>query len=273
MARRGRWLRLVGSLAVAATLLAACTAPTGSVTPGTHGGASTLAGFVPQSVVRIEGAGVVVVAGSIPCGGRVCASLSGGGRRSPPGPSSAAQGHEVLVNFDPPVSGGQPHLLIARDGRRPFTTDLVARLESAGACDLSPQPGGAVWSACPTGMLVSYLHAPRAAGPYRPVWDYAGTGGGGLVAVTARIAYRYTGIAAGGPATVPADALQRSTDAGRSFADAGPWPFAHRAGTAPAFVFLNERDGFGIGPAPTATRTPEVVETADAGRHWERALP
>lgn len=394
MAGYERWFGVVGSVVMAATVSTACTATIGSATSGTPRHASALERFVPRSIVRIVGAEAVVVAGSIPCGGRVCATLLWGSLgqsglvehwrhlNAPPIPPArdarslsvgdmsfangkdaydliapatpggatlvyatvdggdtwrlasvtpgtvlslvagtgafyaitarcgqdschdyslarstagtfqwsttpipatpgldqsevglAVQGHEVLVNFDPPVKGGQPHLLIARNGRGPFTMDLVPRLESVGACDLSPQPGGAVWATCPTGMLVSYFHAPRPAGPYRPVWEYAGTGGGGLVPVSATVAYRYTGVAVSTPEEVRADVLQRSTDAGGSFTEAGPWPFAHNVGTTPAFLFLDERDGFGLGPAPATTRTPEVVETADAGRHWEQVLP
>lgn len=390
MARWSRWSRVVGSL-VAASVLTGCGAATGSAT-SSQGAASGLEGFVPQSVVTIVGADAVVVAGSLPCGRRVCAALlrgrldhnglvrrwrrlgvppispardaasldvgdvafangedgydvippatpsaavvvyatvdggetwrrtsipsgtvlrleAGAGAfyaltarcgqdhchdyrlaRSTAGtgrwstsripatanltqPSLAVEGHDVLVNYDPPGRGGQPHLLISHNGRGPFAIDVIPALASVGACDLSPEPGGSVWAACPTGMLVSYLDAPRPAGPYRPVWDYTGTGGGGLVPVTATVAYRYTGIAARLPEKLPADVLQRSDDAGRTFAATGPWPFARNVGTTPRFWFLTPRDGFGLGPAPSAGQAPEVVETTDAGRNWKLVLP
>lgn len=185
----------------------------------------------------------------------------------------AVSGNEVLVNFDPPVADGEAHLLIASDGRPPFHVHLVPHLVSVAACDLSPQPGGAVWASCPTGMMVSYLRAPSPAGPYTSVWDYAGTGGGGLVPVTGKVAYRYTGIPELRPDKLPGDTLQRSTNAGRSFVDAGPWPFAHSAGTTPQFLFLNQQDGFGLGPTGGNDPTVAVFETDDAARHWSRALP
>jgi len=173
----------------------------------------------------------------------------------------AVSGTEVLVDFDPPVAGGEPHLLVASGGRSPFEVHLVPQLESVAACDLSPQPGGAVWASCPTGMLVSVLHAPSVDGPFASVWDYAGTAGAGLVPVTGTVAYRYTGVPALEPEKIPGDTLQRSTNAGRSFVDVGPWPFGHSTGTTPQFLFLDEQDGFGLGPAPGAHATPAVFET------------
>jgi hypothetical protein len=173
----------------------------------------------------------------------------------------AVSGKELLVNFDPLVKGGEPHLLIASDGRPPFRIHLVSQLVSVAACDLSPQPGGAVWASCPTGMLVSVLHAPSVDGPFASVWDYAGTAGAGLVPVTGTVAYRYTGVPALEPEKIPGDTLQRSTNAGRSFVDVGPWPFGHSTGTTPQFLFLDEQDGFGLGPAPGAHATPAVFET------------
>lgn len=185
----------------------------------------------------------------------------------------AVQGTEVLLNFQPAVNGGQPHLLIAPNSRGPFEVHLVRQLVSVGACGLNSQPGGAVWASCPTGMLVSYLHSPSADGPYVAVWHYAGTGGGGLVPVTGNIAYRYTGIAVRSSEKLPGDVLQRSTNGGRTFTDAGPWPFARNVGTTPRFLFLDEQDGFGLGPTPTNAASSEVVETADGGRHWTQVLP
>lgn len=185
----------------------------------------------------------------------------------------AVSGDEVLVNFDPPVAGGEAHLLVASGGRPPFTVHLVPQLVSVAACDLSPQPGGAVWASCPTGMMVSYLHAPSPDGPYTSVWAYAGTGGGGLVPVTGKVAYRYTGIPELRPDKLPGDTLQRSTNAGRSFVDTGPWPFAHNTGTTPQFLFLNRQDGFGLGTTTGKDPTAAVFETDDAGRHWTQTLP
>jgi hypothetical protein len=185
----------------------------------------------------------------------------------------AVSGNEVLVNFDPPVAGGEAHLLIASGGRPPFEVHLVPQLVSVAACDLSPQPGGAVWASCPTGMMVSYLRAPSPAGPYTSIWDYAGTGGGGLVPVTGKVAYRYTGIPELRPDKLPGDTLQRSTDAGRSFVDPGPWPFAHSTGTTPQFLFLNRQDGFGLGQTRATRATVAVFQTDDAARHWTQVLP
>ena len=122
-------------------------------------------------------------------------------------------------------------------------------------------------------MLVSYLHSPRAYGPYVVVWAYAGTGGGGLVPVDGHVAYRYTGIPASAPEKLPGDVLQRSTNGGRTFTDVGPWPFARNVGTEPRFLFLDEQRGFGLGTAPGGPTTSELVETSDGGRHWERVLP
>jgi len=184
----------------------------------------------------------------------------------------AVSGKEVLVNFDPPVAGGEAHLLIASGGRPPFKVHLVPQLVSAAACGLSPQPGGAVWASCPTGMMVSYLRAPSPDGPYTSVWDYAGTGGGGLVPVTGKVAYRYTGIPQLRPDKLPGDTLQLSTNAGRSFVDAGPWPFAHSTGTTPQFLFLNQQDGFGLGPTKGNDATVAVFETDDGARHWTPGL-
>lgn len=183
----------------------------------------------------------------------------------------AVQGTEVFLDFQPPVQGAKPHVLVARDGRGPFKAYVVPRLESVGACSLDPQPGGAVWASCPTGMMVSYLHSQSVAGPYAGVWAYAGTGGGGLVPVTGQIAYRYTGIPT---SDLPGEILQRSVNGGRSFNDVGPWPFARSAGTPTTqFLFLNEEEGFGLGAAPSSPRTLEIVETADGGRHWGEVLP
>ncbi len=185
----------------------------------------------------------------------------------------AVQGTEVLLNFQPAVKGGPPHLLIASNSRAPFEIHLMRPLVSVGACVLSPQPGGAVWASCATGMLVSYLHSPSADGPYVGVWRYAGTGGGGFVPVTGNVAYRYTGIAVSSPEKLPGDIVQRSTNGGRTFTDAGPWPFARNLGTTPQFLFLDEQEGFGLGPTPTNAASSEVVETADGGRHWTQVLP
>lgn len=180
-------------------------------------------------------------------------------------------GHEVVMNFDPPVLGAKPRILVSRGGRAPF--EVLPGLPSQGACELSPEPGGAVWAACPTGMLVSYLHSPSLQGRYTSVWVYAGTGGGGLVPIGGAVAYRWTGIPTYGAVRLAGHLLQRTIDGGRSFATAGPWPFAVNAGTVARFVFLDERDGFGLGPTPGEPTRAEIVETTDGGTHWARVLP
>ena len=178
----------------------------------------------------------------------------------------AVDGHNVVLNF---VLAGRPELLVSSYGHGPFRARSIPSLESVTACGLVPL-GGSIWATCPTGMMVSYFHSQRLAGPYRSIWTYSGTGGGGLVPVTGTIAYRFTGVASEGPPKLPGDVLQRSTNAGRSFTDVGPWPFARQEGRQ--FLFLNERDGFGLGVAP-ASGGSELVETADGGRHWVKVLP
>jgi hypothetical protein len=82
----------------------------------------------------------------------------------------------------------------------------------------------------------SYLHAPRPAGPYRPVWEYAGTDGG-LVPVSATIAYRYTGVVSSTPVpegAVDSSGLSRGDDRCRLGARPGSqaWPERAVAGRA-----------------------------------------
>jgi len=190
----------------------------------------------------------------------------------------AVVGSRVLVNFDAPVTGAEPLLLSSRDGQPPFHIATVPALQSVSACGLHPEPDGVIWAACPTGMLVSYLRSPGPNSHFAHVWTYAGTGGGGLVPVTGEIAYRYTGVATFGPARVPGDVLQRSTDGGAHFITVGRWPFASNVGTSPQLLFLSEQDGFGLGFPPsvhvsTEARSIRVLfETSDGGRHWRRAL-
>lgn len=179
------------------------------------------------------------------------------------------EGHNVLLNFG--LSGRQ-ELLVSSYGQRPFTARSVPSLEGVTACGLAPL-GGSVWATCPTGMMDSYFHTQRLTGPYRVIWTYPELGGGGLVPVTGTIAYRFTGVASEGPPKIPGDVLQRSTNAGRSFADVGPWPFARQVEDQPQFLFLNEQDGFGLGPTPADKARLEVVETSDGGRHWAEVLP
>lgn len=62
-------------------------------------------------------------------------------------------GSEVLLSFDPNVVGAQPHVVVARDGRGPFTSYDVLQLVGNGACELSQEPGGAVWATRAGGML------------------------------------------------------------------------------------------------------------------------
>ena len=178
-------------------------------------------------------------------------------------------GHNVLLNFE---LAGRPELLVSSYGHGPFTARSIPSLESVTACGLVPLEGS-IWVACPTGMMVSYFHTQRLTGPYRAIWTYPGTGAGGLVPVTGAIAYRFTGVAYGEPQKIPGDVLQRSTNAGRSFADVGPWPFARQEGGQPQFLFLTEKDGFGLGVAPASGGSLELVETADGGRHWVEVLP
>lgn len=185
----------------------------------------------------------------------------------------AVAGREVLIDYNPPVGGSAPHLLVAPDVRRPFEARLVPDLVGAGVFGLSPEPGGAVWAACPTGMFISYERSRRPAGPYHPVWGYPGTGRGGLVPVTGTVAYRHTAMASSpSEGRVPANTLQRTTDAGRSFTTVGTCPFARNVGTTPRFVFVDTRVGSGVGPTPGEVDRDRVVETTDGGAHWKEVL-
>ena len=202
-------------------------------------------------------------------------ALPGSGSLAGSGVGLAAIGSQVVVDYAPPIASGEARLLWANNGRPPWHSRLVPGMPSVAACSLTAVAGGALWAACPTGMFVSYLRSRGVNGSFRPVWDYPGTGGGGLVAVSAKVAYRFTGVATTSPVRVPADTLQRTTDAGRRFTTVGRLPFARDAGGV--LVFVDGEDGFGLGAPPRRDHpgshpVDAVFETADGGVHWSEVI-
>ncbi len=189
--------------------------------------------------------------------------------------SLAASKSHVFLNFDPPVPGSHPLLLTSGDGNPPFQVQAAQELTSVAACQLIPGPDSVLWAACPTGMLISYLRSPNGAAPFTNCWTYSGTGGGGIAPVDSNVVYRYTGIPSSAPQAIPANTLQLSTDAAKTFTTVGPLPSGtNQGGFTRQLLFPNQHDGFWLGV--TGAASPSVMalyETNTGGRQWSKALP
>jgi len=162
-------------------------------------------------------------------------------------------GNTIWLTYTP-HSGGSPQLVESNGGQAPFRSLAEPSLVGVTACRITAMPGGAIWAACPTGMLVSYLYTPDGGQHFRAFWDVAGTGGADFDPISPTIAYRYTGIWPAHPS-----ALQVTTDAGRSFSTVSHLPFG--AGADVTLLFVNRDQGYALGPT--------LLYTADGGERWE----
>jgi len=187
-----------------------------------------------------------------------------------------AEGDRVWLTYQALTAGAEPVLLTSVGGVAPFSSRSEPSLEGIGPCWLDATPGGALWAACPTGMMVSYLRSPDGGRHFSAYWDFAGTGGASVDPVSAQVAYRYTGIGrykGDGYAAIPADEVQRTTDGGAEFSSVGHLPSNFGAGAL--LLFLNETDGFALGSivqrgGDVGVEVSALLETHDAGRTWTR---
>ncbi|MHB8457840.1 MAG: hypothetical protein ACYDBS_09175, partial [Acidimicrobiales bacterium] len=182
----------------------------------------------------------------------------------------STDGAEVLLNYQS-YTGANPVLLVSNGGRAPFSTAIVPSLDSGNGCGLTAMHDG-VWANCLGGMNATLLHSRTPRGPYKAVWTYAGTGGGGFDPLTGKTVYRYTGIASFDP-KIAGNELQLSTNGGESFRSVGPMPFA--TASLWQLIFMNTADGFALGSVipprgSVNNEVPTLFETHDGGRSWQK---
>ncbi|MCI2974840.1 MAG: hypothetical protein MP439_02025 [Ferrimicrobium sp.] len=185
-------------------------------------------------------------------------------------PSLAAEGSTVAVTVDPTgPRTAMPRLFLSQHGSSPYADLIRPALTAVTNCTLEIRKP-AIWATCPTGMLVSELHADTLTGAFTPFWTPSGTFGDDTLApVSAQDAYRLVTNKGGTNA-----ALELTTDGGHRFRTVTtlePPQFAI-GGTSLKFVSLTT--GFlTISEFTHSQLHPAMWGTINAGRTWTKIYP
>ncbi len=185
-------------------------------------------------------------------------------------PSLAAQGSTVAVLADPTgPRTAYPRLYLSKHGDAPYADLVRPALVGVTACTLVIRKP-ALWATCPTGMMISDLHAATLTGTFTQFWERSGTfGDDSLAPISAEDAYRLVTNQSETSA-----ALQLTTNGGRQFhtvAAVNPPQFAI-GGSSLCFVSL--RAGFLTVQSFTGHRlSPTLWGTTTAGQSWTKIFP
>jgi hypothetical protein len=138
-------------------------------------------------------------------------------------------------------------------------------LASVAGCDLTATSASVLWSACPTGMEVSFAHSSDAGTKWNevPTRQFMGTGGGYFDPVSSNVAY----LDYGGSRP-----LYRVSDAGRHVTDVGTLQCSKVNSSIAAITFTSPREGLAICESQGLSTSTELERTSNGGATWRHIV-
>jgi hypothetical protein len=146
-----------------------------------------------------------------------------------------------------------------------YTPPFPALVSIAG-CDLTATSSMTLWSACPTGMEVSFYFSDNAGMTWTevPTKQFMGTGGGYFDPVSATLAY----LDYGGP--LP---LYRVSNSGHDMTEVGMLRCSSVNSSVGSLVFTSERSGLAICTPEGNWSSSRLERTTNGGATWNRISP